>query len=284
VDLDNSSGGFNNEAFVDPLNSAYSKGNTNINRPQVLVINEVYYLPKLANQNMLVRGVLGGWEANSIITVSSGASLSVFTNGANGAALSYSCGGVAAGWAACAGQPATASVNISSPLSGLTGTGYTGSQRANATGTSCNAGENGTQILNPNAFTLVGYVLGPSIGTAGRGICYGPDFRNVDFQIAKNWYFKEHYRIKFSMDFFNLFNHPNFPGNELNGYGYGANGLHCNDAIGPCGVSVNMATGASSPDLSKNVVTSANPQSNNFGKVTAVNPGREIQYTLRFYF
>jgi len=279
VDLDNSSGSLNSEAFVDPANTSLSKGNTNINRPQIFVANEVFYLPKLTNQNTIVRSVLGGWEANSIISVSSGSSLSIFTNGASGASLTYDCATVPT-WAACAGGAATAT--ISSPLNSLTGTGYNQSNRPNVGSVGCNSGQNGNQILNPNAFSFVGYQIG-TVGTAGRGICYGPNFRNVDFQIAKNWNFREHYRIKFSMDFFNLFNRANFTGNDLQGAGYGANALHCNDAVGPCGESVNMATGVATPNLSNNIVTSAAPVTG-FGKTGLVQPGREVQYTLRFYF
>jgi hypothetical protein len=103
--------------------------------------------------------------------------------------------------------------------------------------------------------------------------------------MAKNWYFKEHYRVKFSMDFFNAFNHPNFTGNDLQGAGYGANGLHCNDAVGPCGLTVNTMTGVT-PNLSNNVVTSQNAGGigGNFGKTFIVQAARELQYTLRFYF
>jgi hypothetical protein len=279
VDLDNSSGSLNNEAFVDPADTNLSKGNTNINRPQIFVANEVFYLPKLTNQNAIVRGVLGGWEANSIISVSSGSSLSIFTSGATGAALSYTCP-AGSTWSACAAGPGTV-VSVGSPLNSLTGTGYNGSNRPNATGISCNSGENGNQILNPNAFTFTGYTIG-SIGTAGRGICYGPNYRNVDFQIAKNWYFKERYRIKFSMDFFNLFNRANFTGNDLQGAGYGANNLHCDDAVGPCGLTVNPMTGVTT-NLANNVVTKNDPVTG-FGKTGLVQPAREIQYTLRFYF
>lgn len=283
VDLDNSSGSFNNEAFVNPLDSALSKGNTNINRPNILVANEVFYLPKLTNKNVIERGVLGGWEANSIISVSSGASLSIYSNGASGASIAYDCP-AGSTWSACVGQPVGTVVSVASPLNMLTGTGYSGSQRPDRTSISCNAGEIGNQILNPNAFTLVGYTLGTQIGTAGRGICNGGDFRNVDIQLAKNWYFKEHYRIKFSMDFFNAFNNVNFNSNDLNGAGFSASGLHCNDAIGPCGLTVNPMTGVTT-NLSNNVVTSQNSgQNSSFGKTFVVNPARELQYTLRFYF
>ncbi len=282
VDLDNSSGSLNNQAFIDPSDTNLSKGNTNINRPQIFVANEVFYLPKLADKSMLVRSVLGGWEANSIISISSGSSLTVYSNGAGGDSINYKCP-AGSTWSACETAGTGNTVTVSSPLTSLTGTGYNGNNRPNRTSINCNNGENGNQILNENAFSLVGYTLG-TIGTNGRGTCYGPDYRNIDFQLAKNWYFKEHYRVKFSMDFFNLFNNVNFTGNDLEGANFSASGLHCNDAVGPCGLSVNPMTGVTK-NLTNNVVTSQDTGANSsFGRTFVVQAAREIQYTLRFYF
>jgi hypothetical protein len=280
VELDNSSGGVNQEAFIDPSRTFLDKGNTNINRPHIFVANEVFYLPKLANRGQLVRNALGGWEVNSIISIQSGSSLSVFSNGANGNSLTYTCP-AGSTWSACAGNTG-GTVTVSSPLNSLTGTGFGNNQRPDRGSVNCNAAESGRQILNPNGFTLVGYTLG-TIGTAGRGICSGPHNRNFDFQFAKNWNFKEHYRIKFSLDMFNIFNHANFPGSDLEGAGFSASGLHCNDAVGPCGLTVNPMTGVTT-NLTNNVVTSQNNVNNNFGRTNRVNPGRELQYTLRFTF
>jgi hypothetical protein len=82
---------------------------------------------------------------------------------------------------------------------------------------------------------------------------------------------------------FNIFNHANFPGSDLEGAGFSASGLHCNDAVGPCGLTVNPMTGVTT-NLTNNVVTSQNNVNNNFGRTNRVNPGRELQYTLRFTF
>jgi hypothetical protein len=284
VELDNSSGGLNQEAFINPSDTGLDKGNTNINRPQIFVANEVFYLPKLTNKSALVRGTLGGWEMNSIISINTGSSLSIFTNGANGASLNYTCP-VGSTWSACtaAGKGPGSTVTVSSPLNSLTGTGYNANNRPDHGSVNCNSGQNGRNILNPNAFTLEGYTLG-TVGNVGRGVCWGPNNRNFDVQFAKNWYFKERFRVKFSMDFFNIFNHANFPGNDLQAAGFSGSGLHCNDAIGPCGVSVNPATGVTT-NLSNNVVSSQNSgQNSNFGRTGVVHPGRELQYSLRFYF
>src|SRR5208282_4534868 len=71
VELDNSSGSVNQQAFINPADTALNKGNTNINRPNIFVANEVFDLPKFANTKKFVQSVIGGWELNSIINIQS---------------------------------------------------------------------------------------------------------------------------------------------------------------------------------------------------------------------
>jgi hypothetical protein len=263
-ELDNSSGGISEEAFINPANTSIDKGNSTINRPNIFVANEVFYLPKLANHSNLVQQSVGGWELNSIISITSGPSVGVFTNGANGAcALVLPNGSCAPGF--------------SSTLNSLTGNGYSNNNRPNIVpGVGCNSGESGKQILNPAAFTLVGYTLG-TIGDAPHGYCSGPTYRNADVQLAKNWIFKEKYRIKFSMDFFNILNHANFFGGQngnLN-YNFSGNNLVCGGGALPCSATNNVVTGQTG---------TPNGPSSGFGQATSVHPGRELQYTLKFSF
>lgn len=250
VEEDNSSGSVNQEATTDLSNGRLDKGNTDINRPHIFVANEVYYLPKLTNHSSLVQNTIGGWEANSIITVETGSSLSVFTNGATATTS-------AAGFT----------------LNSLIGTGFSQNNRPLVTGLGCNTGESGNQILNPAAFTLVGYHLGtvdPQM--AARGICYGPPTRLFDLQMVKNWYFKENrFRVKFSVDAFNIFNHANFTTAGIQS-GYSGNNLVCNGSGGAC-----------SP--TNNVVVSGGGGA--FGQVFGLVPGhesRELQYGLKLTF
>jgi hypothetical protein len=284
VELDNSSGSVNQEAAtaLGPGFNSLDKGNTNINRPHIFVANEVFFLPKLLKHSSFVQQTLGAWELNSIITVESGASLSVFSSGATGACIPDTAG-------PNAGNCMTTNHLVGGPLfpgnssnlNSLIGTGFTSNNRPLATGVSCNSGTSGNQVLNAAAFTLVGYHLGtvdPKI--ASRGACYGPNTRNFDMQLAKNWYFKERFRVKFSLDFFNIFNHANFNINGLaNGY---TPAVSCG-AVAPCGKALNAAGTAFVTDLTNNVVTSQG-NTNGFGQTFGVHPGRELQYTLRFSF
>jgi Carboxypeptidase regulatory-like domain/TonB-dependent Receptor Plug Domain len=247
VELDNSSGSFNQQATTVQGQPGLDKGSTNINRPNIFVMNEVYYLPKLQNMNKFVQNTIGGWEANSIFTAAHGSSLTVYANG------TYNGGNV----------------------SGLIGTGYIGNNRPlTVANTTCNAGENGSQILNANFFTLVGYTLGTAPASMERhGSCFGAPTTNLDGQLAKNWQIKERYRVKFAMDFFDLLNHPNFNSNALEGTGYAPGTLTCGSA----------ACGPSNPSR---LVTAQSPVTN-WGTVSALQVGRgnrELQYSLKFTF
>jgi hypothetical protein len=53
----------------------------------------------------------------------------------------------------------------------------------------------------PAAFTF---------GNAGRNIVYSPGYSGVDFSIQKETNLTERARLKFRVEAFNLFNHPNF--------------------------------------------------------------------------
>jgi hypothetical protein len=270
VELDNSSGSLNQEAFTDPTRAYLDKGNTNINRPNILVANEVFFLPKLTKYNHLVQNAAGGWELNSIVSVNSGTSLSIFTSGASGACTNLNADG------SCV-------TGYSSSLASLLGTGFTNNNRPLTTGTNCDAAQSGKQILNPAAFTLIGYHLGtlePNI--ARRGACTGPNTRNLDFQLAKNWNVKEKLRVKFSMDFFNAFNHANFNGSQLESLGFSGSNLLCGGATAPtagggptglpCSATNNLVTGQTGSPNSA------------FGGAQTVHPGRELQYALKFSF
>jgi hypothetical protein len=247
VEEDNSSGSFNQQATTVQGQPGLDKGSTNINRPNIFVASWVYYLPKFANQNGFVRNTIGGWETNSIFTAAHGSSLTVFANG------TYNNGDV----------------------SGLIGTGYIGNNRPLTIGsTTCNAGQKGSQILNPNFFSLVGYTLGTvPANVESRGSCFGAPTTDWDAQLAKNWQVKERYRIKFAMDFFDLLNHPNFNSSGLEGTGYTPPTLTCGAAA--CG-----------PTNPSRVVT-AQSAVTGFGSVSALQTGRsnrELQYSLKFTF
>jgi hypothetical protein len=267
VDLTFSSGLALDGAFTDPSNTIIDRGNSTINRPNIFVANEVYYLPKFQNRSALVRGTLGGWEVSGIVTAMSGASMSVSL---------YNVTDVQTNWAPTAVRENTCGTSGGSngcTLQSLSGTGFRFTDRPNAAaGVSCNSGSNGDQLWNQNAVTLIGFTVG-SVGSAPRGVCFGPDLVNVDIQFAKNWTIKERFRLKFSIDAFNLFNHTQF---KADGFNAGiAGNVNCGPADGsgryqPCGPSNHVITRWDGPGT--------------FGQATTTRPAREFQYGLKLTF
>jgi hypothetical protein len=256
VELDNSSSTMNQQAITNQADPGLDKGNTNINRPNIFVANEVLFLPKLEGENKLMQNTVGGWEFNSIVSLAEGSSFSVFSSGVSGATVN--------------GVPST--------LNSLVGTGYTNNQRPLITDTGCSIGRHGPNVLNWSHFTLIGYAIGTFPNNlAPRGTCTGSPNTNMDAQLAKNWYIKEKYRIKFSMDFFDFFNHPNFNSGNLEATGFTSSSpVYCGGATAtsgsPCSPTNNIITGASTPTG----FNAANAQN--------LNSGRVLQYALRFSF
>ncbi|GGH05233.1 TonB-dependent receptor [Silvibacterium dinghuense] len=287
VELDNSSGSVNQQAITDQYNPGLDKGNTNINRPNIFVANEVLFLPKLTQYNHLMQQTLGGWELNSIFTMAQGSSFSVFTNGVTGACTNYY------PWNYSDQSLAGTCVpGYSSALSALVGTGYTSNQRPLVTSTACDEGKNGPNLLNWSHFTLVGYQIGsfPS-NLAPRGGCYGAPNTNVDAQLAKNWTIKEKLRIKFSMDFFDLFNHPNFNSSNLEAAAFtSSSGVYCGGATAASPGSSANPSGYTGPtgqpcSTTNNVISSASTPTGYAAAGTEnLNQGRNLQYSLRLTF
>jgi hypothetical protein len=232
TDISDSSGGANQaNAYLDPLNPRLDYGPTLVNRPQMLVGNIVYNAPALAGQGSLVRYALGSWELSSILTYASGPSLTVFAG------------------------------NTGAP-GGLTGSGTgQGNDRPNlVAGQSCRAHGDPLSWLNPNKYTLNGYVLGQN-PTSPRGVCLGPGNAQTDFSVAKNFKVTERVSAKFSMDFFNLFNKTQFIATSIN------------TNLGNPGTVSNGVLSWNSSDLQ-----------GNFGQETATKDPRQIQYNLRIQF
>ena len=238
-------GGLGQQSFIYGPNPALDRGNTEINRPQTFVANAIYYLPELKHSNAFLRNTVGGWELAGITQYSSGASTTLFTS---------------------------TITDLAGPgFDSLSGTGS--SDRPLVTGVPC-TGIGGPQIFNPAALTLVSYAIGTiPPGTEPRGYCRGPSYVNTDFSIDKNWrLWREKLRLQFRLDFFNLFNHPNFRADMNTGFNAGVN-CGAPDAVGaymPCSPTNNIIT--------HQVIQEPT------GFTTLTKGPRELQYGLKVMF
>ncbi len=277
-DIDNTNsngGGPNSESYTLGTLPSTDRGNTAINRPQIFVANAVYYLPTLKGQNGFVEAVAGGWELAGI------------TQYATGVSTAFGQAGVSE---ATGINPATGNSYLApgstggGALNSLFGDGFTGPQRPLISGDGCNVSgpHPGNEVLNPQAVTLIGYQIGTypyGAGVEPRGYCHGPGNVNTDFSIDKNWrVWGERMRIQFRMDFFDLFNHVNFRGDNMNGV-MGQSSVIQNVNCGP----VNVAGYYQPCSPSNNIITR---QTYNFnaGFATTTKGARELQYGLKVIF
>jgi hypothetical protein len=167
VSTDSNGGG----APQNPYNWPGDYGNSNWDVRHRFVGSFTYALPFFADRgNAFVRGALGGWQTNGIVTLQSGFPFNVTVPG----------------------DPAN--------------TGRS-SERPNLIGTAtsnCGRGHLANCISGASAFAVP--VL--AYGNFGRNVLYGPGFYDVDFSLFKNFRFAERLNLQFRSEFFNLFNTP----------------------------------------------------------------------------
>jgi Carboxypeptidase regulatory-like domain len=183
--------------------------------------NFVYDIPLLKHSdNKLLRTGFGGWEISGIVTANTGAPLNIGVTGQNVCSVVPN----------CANRP-----NVSGPL---------------------NNPHTVNEWFDTAAFTGVcsSAATCPGVGSlwgdTPRNYVRGPGRQNWNISLFKNFVFNQERgtNLQFRAEFFNIWNHPQWIGDTLNG-----------------GVSTNL--GAS-----------------NFGQVTTASDPREIQLALKFSF
>ncbi len=234
VALDNSSGGLSaDESRLDFTNPAVDDGLANTDRRHVFNTALVLAGPTMEDQHGVKAAFLGGWEVGTIVQAASGQAVTVYTGGLPG-------------------------LN-----GGPSGTGYTDNQRPNTTGTSCraNSSSNPEQILDPAAFTLVGFQLG-TIGNESRGYCRGPGMFQTDLAFYKTMRASSRAQVQLRFEIFNVFNRTNFLSQNLNN-------------------TMNLASVTLDPAQTKIV---AYTPAGTFGQATRTRDARQMQFGLKVLF
>ena len=160
---------------------------SDFDRTHRLVLSYRYEMPFFSRAHGLQSAVLGHWSIGGVTVFQSGLPFRV----------TDSLGASAYGTAI----PDTATPSLAP--------GYTLS-RALTTGT---IQQRLTGYLNPAAFLpapVVGIDGSTGFGTLGRNVFRGPFQQNWDMSLAKSWTVSEAQSLKFSADFFNVWNHPVF--------------------------------------------------------------------------
>ena len=184
---------FNNESTLND-----SRGLSDFDRPQRLVVSYVYDLPLKRNSTGFTHAVLGGWQVSGVTTVQSGLPFSIFDTASGTAFIlngstSTLTGSLAPGATIAAG---TTSGDIHNRLNGYVNinnfvpAGILPQNQARC-------------VADPNYCVT-------AFGNLGRNIYRGPHQQNWDFSLIKNFRLTERQSLRFTSDFFNIWNHPNF--------------------------------------------------------------------------
>jgi hypothetical protein len=194
-----------NTAYNDQSNINASRGISDFNRPHRLSVSYVYEFPFFEHATGAIHTLLGGWSISGVTTLQSGSPFSIFDSSAGTAFL---------------GQGSTPLLGASlapgaSVASGLT----SGDIRQRING-----------YLNPTAFapapqlypndpnnpaTTCDPVNNPNycttgFGDLGRNLYRGLFQQNWDVSLIKYFKLTERQELRFTADFFNVWNHTNF--------------------------------------------------------------------------
>ncbi len=227
-----------NTAFNDESDLKFSRGLSDYDRPHRLTVSYRYELPFFSHANGVKRTALGNWAISGITIFQSGTPFSVIDSGAGTAYLGPGLTPATLGGELAAGGTVGAGTTSGSVLHRLD-SGY----------------------LNASNFTFAPPAYpGASVtafGNLGRNIYRGPFQQNWDFSLLKNFRLTESQSLRFSVDFFNLWNHANFANPSIN--------------------DVELIQ----HDQSGNAIQGAGP----FGKIlSTVGTPRLIQFQLRYAF
>jgi hypothetical protein len=180
-----------NTAFNDQTNLQSSRGPSDFDRTHRLAVSYVYNFPFFKNATGLKAAALRDWGFTGVSIFQSGTPFSIVDS--------------------LAGQAFDGVTTITTTADFAPGATHA----SGLTSGSVESRLNG--YVNVNAFTPTP-AIGPAtalgaptaFGTLGRNIYRGPFEQNWDFSLIKNFKLTERHRLRFAVDFFNIWNHPVF--------------------------------------------------------------------------
>jgi len=192
-----------NTAYNDQSDINASRGLSDFDRTHRFVVSYVYDLPFFTHAEGWKHTALGGWSVSGVSIFQSGTPFSIFDSGAAtaflGAGSTPLLGASLAEGATI--QSGYTSGNVHDRLSGYVDINNF-VPAALLYPTQCDQ-TNFPATYDPN-FCVTGF------GNLGRNAYRGPFQQNWDFSLIKNFKFMERQNLRFTADFFNIWNHANF--------------------------------------------------------------------------
>ena len=166
--------------ITDWQNRGLDWGPAELHRDHVFNSSVVWNLPTFEGEGGFKQHFLGNWTIGGVLSYASGQPITVYAIDVPGLANG-----------------------------GFAGTGYDDNNRPIQVGP---CGGSGSQIIDPNAFTLAGLRLGDTSQMARRGACEGPDFFQVDLSFYKNFRLSKRFDGQLRIEVFNLTDQVNYIG------------------------------------------------------------------------
>jgi hypothetical protein len=185
-----------NTAYNDQSNIHASQGISDFNRPQRLAVTYFYQLPFFSHTTGAKHALLGGWALSGVTIFQSGTPFSIFDSSAGTAFLGQ-------GSTPLLGASLAPGASISSGLS-------SGSVHSRLNGYLNPAAFQPAPLLYPTQCASDSNFCTTGFGDLGRNIYRGPFQQNWDASILKYFKIGEKQELRFSADFFNVWNHTNF--------------------------------------------------------------------------
>ncbi|MBI3644675.1 MAG: TonB-dependent receptor [Acidobacteriales bacterium] len=183
-----------NTAFNDESDLRFSRGLSDYDRPHRLTVSYRYDLPFFSAASGLKRALLRDWAISGITILQSGSPFSVTDASAGSAYLAPGLTSATLGGSLASGGSISAGLthgDIHQRINGYL-------NRSNFD-------------FAPPAYDGAGVT---AFGNLGRNIYRGPFQQNWDFSLIKNFRLTENQSLRFTADFFNIWNHANF-GNPI---------------------------------------------------------------------
>lgn len=176
IDLQSNTVSPGGERLTNPFRHRQSRGPSDYDRTHRFVMSGLWSLPELRAQSAPVRLLVGGWQANAIVTLATGLPFSITSGRDN--SLS----------------------GVNNDLADqIRPNAYLPEGRPTQ--------ERILRYFDTDAFTF--NALG-TFGNTTRNLMRGPGQANVDFSMFKNFPLREAWRLQFRAEFFNFFNRVNF--------------------------------------------------------------------------
>jgi len=186
-----------NTAYNDQSNINASRGLSDFDRRHRLSVTYVYELPFFQHSTGLAHAALGGWALSGVTIFQSGTPFSILDSGAGTGFL---------------GQGSTPLLGASLAPGATVADGLTSGSTHQRLGGYLNAAAfmPAPQLYPAACAGGEGNRCTTGFGDLGRNIYRGPFEQNWDASLIKHFKFGEHQEVRFTADFFNIWNHANF--------------------------------------------------------------------------